>query len=107
MGTCTVDGFAIAIVRGADGHFNFERTIPRPTPLPGAASAPPALLVSRLIGRRGAYTFADRGQPARAEITGISADLQRLRDRQSAGGNPPRLLLQGRARLGHAPQGTR
>jgi uncharacterized protein involved in outer membrane biogenesis len=76
MGTCTVDGFTIAIVKGADGHFNFERTIPRPKPLPGAASAPPPLLVSRLIGRRGAYTFADRGQPARAEITGISANLQ-------------------------------
>ena len=51
MGTCTVDGFAIAIVRGADGHFNFERTTPHPRPLPGADSAPPALLVSRLIPR--------------------------------------------------------
>jgi AsmA protein len=75
MGTCTVDGFAIAIVRGADGHFNFERTTPRPRPPPGAGSAPPALFVSRLIARGGAYTFGDRGKPARAEITGVSANL--------------------------------
>ena len=84
MGTCKVDGFAIAIVRGADGTFNFQRTTPRPPPTPGAGSAPPALLVSRLIARGGAYTFAERGAPARAEITGISGDL-----RSFAIGRPP------------------
>jgi hypothetical protein len=84
MGTCTVDGFTIAIVRGEDGHFNFERTTPRPRPPPGAASASPPLFVSRLIGRRGAYSFAVRGQPARAEITGISANLHGF-----AIGSPP------------------
>lgn len=84
MGTCTVDGFAIAIVKGADGHFNFQRTTPRPPPVPGAGTAPPALLVSRLIARGGAYTFAVRGEPARAEITGISGDLHNF-----AIGKPP------------------
>jgi len=84
MGTCTVDGFSIAIVRGADGHFNFERTTPRPPPPPGAGSAPPALLVSRLIARGGAYTFTVRGAPARAEITGISGELHSF-----AIGRPP------------------
>jgi AsmA protein len=84
MGTCTVDGFAIAIVRGDDGHFNFERTTPPPRPSPGAGSAPPALLVSRLIARGGAYTFTVRGEPVRAEITGISGDLHSF-----AIGSPP------------------
>ena len=84
MGTCKVDGFAIAIVKGADGHFNYQRTTPRPPPPPGAGSAPPALLVSRLIARGGAYTFADRGEPARAEITGISGDVHSF-----AIGRPP------------------
>ena len=84
MGTCKVDGFAIAIVKGADGHFNFERTTPRPRPPPGAGSAPPALLVSRLIARGGAYTFTVRGEHARAEITGISGDLHSF-----AIGRPP------------------
>jgi AsmA protein len=84
MGTCKVDGFAIAIVRGADGHFNFQRTTPRPPPPPGAGSAPPALLVSRLIARGGVYTFSDRGEPARAEITGMSGDVHNF-----AIGRPP------------------
>jgi AsmA protein len=84
MGTCTVDGFAIAIVRGADRHFNFERTTPRPRPPAGASSAPPVLFVSRLIVRGGAYTFAERGGPARAAIAGISADLHSF-----AIGTPP------------------
>ena len=75
MGTCTVDGFAIAIVRGADGHFNFERTSPRPRPPPGADAKSPPLLVSRLIARGGAYTYTVRGEPAEAEIAGISADV--------------------------------
>ena len=75
MGACKVDGFAIAIVRGADGHFNFEPTTPRPPPPPGTGSAPPALLVSRLSARGGTYTWKVRGEPARAEITGISANL--------------------------------
>jgi AsmA protein len=75
MGTCKVDGFAIAIVRGADGHFNFERTTPRPPPPTGPGTPPPALVVSRLIARGGAYTFTVRGEPARAEITGINGDL--------------------------------
>jgi AsmA-like protein len=75
MGTCTVDGFAIAIVRGADGHFNFERTTPRPRPPAVVSSAPPVVLVSHLIVQGGAYVFTERGQPARAEIAGISADL--------------------------------
>lgn len=84
MGTCKVDGFAIAIVKGADGHFNFESTTPRPRPPPGAGPAPPALLVSRLIARGGAYTFTVRGEPARAEITGIGGDLHSF-----AIGRPP------------------
>ena len=84
MGTCTVDGLAIAIVRGADGHFNFERTTPRPRPPAGAGSAAPAVFVSRLLVRGGAYTFAERGKPADAEISGISGDL-----RSFAIGRPP------------------
>jgi AsmA protein len=84
MGTCKVDGFTVAIVRGADGHFNFERTTPRPRPLPGAGSAPPALLASRVIARGGAYTFSVRGEPARAEIIGISGDVNNF-----AIGRPP------------------
>jgi AsmA protein len=84
MGTCTVDGFAIAIVRGADGHFNYERTTPRPRPRAGAGSAPPPLFVSCLIARGGAYTFAERGKPARAEIKGVSGDLHDF-----AIGSPP------------------
>ena len=75
LGTCTVDGFAIAIVRGADGHFNFERTTPRPRPPAGVSSSPPVVLVSHLIVQGGAYVFTERGKPARAEIAGISADL--------------------------------
>jgi hypothetical protein len=75
LGTCTVDGFAIAIVRGADGHFNFERTTPRPRPPAGVSSAPPVVLVSHLIVKGGVYVFTERGKPARAEIAGIRADL--------------------------------
>ena len=84
MGTCTVDGFAIAIVQGADQHFNFERTTPRPPPPAGASSAPPVVFVSRLIVGGGAYTFAERGRPAGAQIVGISADLHNF-----AIGRPP------------------
>jgi AsmA protein len=84
MGTCAVDGFAVTIVKGADGHFNFERTTPRPRPPAGASSAPPAVFASHLIVRGGAYSFAERGSPATAEITGIGADL-----RSFAIGTPP------------------
>ena len=72
MGTCTVDGFSVAIVKGADGHFNFERTTERPRPRTGDS---PVVFVSRLIVHGGRYTFAERGGPPRAEIDGIRADL--------------------------------
>ncbi len=82
MGTCAVDGFAVTIVKGADGHFNFERTTPRPPA--GLSSAPPAVFASHLIVHGGVYTFAERGSPATAEISGIGADLQNF-----AIGRPP------------------
>jgi AsmA protein len=75
MGTCAVDGFAIAIVRGADGHFNFERQTPPSPPPADAGSAPPVVFASHLIVQGGAYIFAERGKPPDAEIAGINADV--------------------------------
>ncbi len=75
MGTCKVDGFVVTIVRDVDGHFNFQRTTERPRPPARTSSATAVVFASRLLVHGGTYTFADRGGPAKAEITGISADL--------------------------------
>jgi hypothetical protein len=96
MGTCTVDGFASR--SWSRRHFNLRAHEPTSTASSRCGLGASALLVSRLIARGGAYTFAVRGEPAGRDH-GISGDVRSFAIgrplRESAGPFPSRVSSPG------------